>query len=489
MKAHFRIGKLFGYPGITAISVSVYLAASKFTYRMGFPLDDAWIHQTYARNLGLYGDWAYLPGQPSAGSTAPLWSGLLAVGHYLGLGPYLWTYLLGWMFFFSMVLLGVNLFRQIDPVHERWGYLAGVLLVFEWHLVWAAVSGMETILFTCLVLVVFGFLLLQKKRWFLLGIVVGLSVYVRPDGLTLLLPVLFVLMLERSHWRMKIYPALQTLIGLGLLFGPFLLLNVTLSGSYWPNTFYAKQAEYSIELMEPLFFRLVEQFQLPLVGVGIALLPGFIHFVYEAIKRQNWVRLSMAIWAIGYLVLYALRLPVTYQHGRYAIPMMALFFICGFGGTLTWIRLNSPALIKRILSRSLVISGAVILIMFWLLGARAYARDVAIIESEMVDTARWIAANTEEGAVVAAHDIGALGYFGERLLVDLAGLVSPEVIPFIRDEGLLAEYLHEQDAGYLVTFPNWYPFLVRDLIPIFRTNSPFAPQQGGENMTVYRWGT
>ena len=70
--------------------------------------------------------------------------------------------------------------------------------------------------------------------------------------------------------------------------------------------------------------------------------------------------------------------------------------------------------------------------------------------------AAWVAENTEPDAIIAAHDIGALGYFGNRKLIDLAGLVSPEVIPFIRDEGQIAAYLNEQEADYLVTFPGWY---------------------------------
>ncbi|MDP2778149.1 MAG: hypothetical protein Q8O48_10950, partial [Anaerolineales bacterium] len=59
---------------------AVYLLASRLTYAIGFPLDDSWIHQTYARSLAWNGEWAFRPGLLSAGSTSPLWSALLAIG-------------------------------------------------------------------------------------------------------------------------------------------------------------------------------------------------------------------------------------------------------------------------------------------------------------------------------------------------------------------------------------------------------------------------
>ena len=482
-----RIARQSIYPILAAISLGVYLAASQFTYRMGFPLDDAWIHQTYARNLGLHGEWAYLSGQPSAGSTAPLWSGLLAIGHNLRLGPYIWTYFLGWFLLSAIVMLGIQLVRKMEPFHEKWIAIAGILLVIEWHLVWAAASGMETALFTSLVLLVFTLTLGKTRSWILLGGIIGLSIYVRPDGLTLIGPVVMVLIFEKASWRKKFYRGIEFLAGFLLLFGPYLLANSALSGSYWPNTFYAKQAEYAVELLDPLWRRLLEQFGLPLVGVGAMLLPGFIYFTYQAVLRKSWERLGMCIWAIGYLVMFALRLPVTYQHGRYAIPMMPAYFICGLVGTLSWVKLNSPNLYRRVASKSLIIAGGMVLFSFWVLGVRAYAVDVAIIESEMVSTARWVAANIERNSIIAAHDIGALGYFTQHRLVDLAGLVSVEVVPFIRDENRLAEYLDEQQVDYLVTFPGWYPLLVKNAIPVFQTNAPYAPQQGGENMGVYQW--
>ena len=72
---------------IALVSFAGYLAASKSLYGFGFPLDDASIHQTYARNLACCGEWAFVPGDPSGGSTALLWSFAVSLGHALGLGP------------------------------------------------------------------------------------------------------------------------------------------------------------------------------------------------------------------------------------------------------------------------------------------------------------------------------------------------------------------------------------------------------------------
>ena len=123
---------------------------------------------------------------------------------------------------------------------------------------------------------------------------------------------------------------------------------------------------------------------------------------------------------------------------------------------------------------------------FWLIGARTYAEDVALIESEMVASARWVAENVPGDEIVAAHDIGALGYFDNHPLIDLAGLISPEVIPFIRDEEKLAGFLDESNVSYLISFPGFYPYLSEIAEPVFITDG-VAPVLGGNNMVVYRW--
>jgi hypothetical protein len=139
--------------------------------------------------------------------------------------------------------------------------------------------------------------------------------------------------------------------------------------------------------------------------------------------------------------------------------------------------------------RLIVTAGVLVVILlqvgFFVLGINAYRTDTAIIESEMVDTAVWVEKNTPPDALIAAHDIGALGYFGKRELVDLAGLISPEVIPFIRDEEKLDAYIHERGVEYLVTFPGWYPNLIRDKTLLYSSQAQFSPAAGGENMQVF----
>ena len=149
--------------------------------------------------------------------------------------------------------------------------------------------------------------------------------------------------------------------------------------------------------------------------------------------------------------------------------------------------MSAEAAWKRVLSAVWGVSAVIVLVAFWIFGGRAYALDVGVIETEMVDVALWINENIPEDAVVGAHDIGGLGYFGAREIVDLAGLITPDVIPFIRDQEQLAEYLDEKGAEYLVTFPGWYPDLVQELPLIYQSSGEFSALFGSDRMSVYLW--
>jgi len=485
------------YLALAVLVAGVYLAVNRAVGEAGYPLDDAWIHQTYARNLGEHGLFAFAPGQPSAGSTAPLWSGLLAVGYALRLEPLAWTYGLGILLLALTAWLTRRLVLGLAPEASKAAWLAGALVVVEWHLTWSAVSGMETLLFAALALVVFG--AEPRTRWppalalsGWLGVAAGLAVFVRPDGL-LLLPFMLARAAEPAEGRGA--RLTLNLLAFGALLAAYLGLNRALGGSIWPNTLYAKQAEYAALTLTPLWTRLGQVGAQPFIGPVALLLPGLAALVVgrwgqrAGRVRRLWAVALPLAWAAGVVGAYALRLPVTYQHGRYLMPVIPVLIAAGVAGLAGWLRPGSTRRGVRVFSRVWVAAVAAVALLFTGLGAQAYARDVQIIQTEMVRTADWVRDNTAPDAVIAAHDIGALGYFGERPILDLAGLVSPEVIGFMRDEAQLRAWLDQQGADYVMTFPGWYPALVAgpQAERVFVTGSPASVAAGGENMAVYRW--
>jgi hypothetical protein len=484
-----RVVQLVVLVVICAAASAIFVLSSSQYGNIGFPLDDAWIHQTYARNLIQFGQWVYFPGQVSAGSTSPLWTIFLSVAYLVSNKiPYAWTLILGFLSLLGLALAGEQIFRNLSANVRSKIPWVGIFLATEWHLVWGSASGMETILFGALILVVFVCLTGPRQSYLLAGILAGITVWVRPDGITLLGPAIFIAALLPQAWKIKIQAAMKVLGGFAVPFIGYLIFNLIIAGNLWPNTFYAKQAEYAVMIDQPFLQRFGNLIALPLIGAGCILIPGFIFASWKSIRDRDWNAIALLLWWLGYTLIYAIRLPVTYQHGRYLIPAMPIYFIVGLIGTAQFLKAKYTINRLKWYGSKLILASLVgVQIVFGFQGALAYRQDVGIINSEMVATAEWLNDNISPNAVIAAHDIGAIGYFSQLQILDLAGLVSPEVIPFIRDEIRLAAYLDENHAEYLVTFPGWYPYLISLASPIHQTDGKFSILAGGENMTVYQW--
>jgi hypothetical protein len=476
--------------GSMVICVVTYLAFSASYYRIGFPLDDAWIHQTYARNLIEYGRWVYIPNTLSGGSTAPLWTVLLSLGYLLSVPAKLWAYILGGISFFATAFISVRWYQGKKGQNGLPSLMLGLLILFEWHIAWAAVSGMETILMGAIAVLLFKLIESRSDRYWSAGILIGLGFWIRPDSILLLLPsvwYLFFLSFQEDDFKRGMISFLQLVAGVVALAGPYLVFNFLTAGSIWPTTFFAKQAEYAALLEQPLLTRAFSMLKAPLAGVGVLLLPAFLFHAYDLIRNRRYAELAPFVWIAGYFGAYVLRLPVSYQHGRYLIPILPVSLVLGYFGFSKLVGSISVRPSLRILQRVWILTVSVVVVLFWIIGGRAYAQDVAIIESEMVATARWIHENTPIGAKIAVHDIGAFGYYAERDLLDLAGLVTPDVIPIIRDEQALEMLMDREGVDYLMTFPDWYPYLTKVGEKLYQTDARFSPAQGGENMAVYRW--
>ncbi len=488
--------------GATILAVAaLYLGLSAAQGGPGFPLDDAWIHLTYARNLARHGRWEFVPGAVSSGSTSPLWTILLAAGYWLGLPYHLWAYALGGASLWLLAAAGMRLWRLLWPEWADKAWLPGLALALTFPLTWAAFSGMETLFFAALGLWTLTLAIEGRGGWrwmAALGLLSGLLILTRPDGLLVVgLAGAAILFSKTKNEKRKTLDVLGFALFTLLPLIPYLWFNLQVSGSIWPNTFYAKQTEYTALLARPLAARFFNLLFFSLGGPAagwrgmsgpyLLLLPGLLATLNPKSKIQNLKFYLPLVWAGGHVLAYAWRLPVTYQHGRYLLPILPVWVLFGLAGWLGLMGQWGDGRLSRIGKRSLTLTGTVIWLVFLLLGGQAYATDVAFIEGEMVTVAEWLAANTSPDALIAAHDIGAIGYFSERPLLDLAGLVSPEIIPWLADEARLADYIGRSDADYLVTAPGWpYERVAGTAVPLFDTDYIWTREQGFNNMIVYR---
>ncbi len=478
---------------LALVSAGLYVLVASAAGTIGFPLDDAWIHQVYARNLARRGEFAFTPGRPSAGSTSPLWTVLLAIGYVLPVDVRFWSYLLGAVFLGGSALLAMRLAAFVFPRSTLSPFLMPLFVLFEWHLAWSAVSGMEIPLFIFLSLLLLIQFVSGSPRW-LLGIAGGLVTLTRPEGFVLAALVGVGLLLpqpdtERDEGRsivssVSVRALLLYAVGFGFLIAPYFVLNLAASGTLLPNTFYAKNVEYSVLFQQvPFLFRWLQLVLVPWVGAQALLLPGLFFAIILLARKQEWRSLIPAAWLLILPALYAVRLPVVYQHGRYEMPVIPFIGLYGIYGTAALLR----HIRVRVVRATWALSTAVLVVAFWWVGAIQYAEDVAIIDCEMVQTAQWVAANASPEASVAAHDIGALGYFYDKPIIDLAGLVSPEVIPFLRDEDRLHDFLVSRKATLAIFFPDWYPNLASDphFVPVYRRNCPVARGASETDMVIY----
>jgi hypothetical protein len=288
--------------------------------------------------------------------------------------------------------------------------------------------------------------------------------------------------MTEKTWQLRSRAIWKTLIGFGSLVLPYVFFNLALSGNAMPNTFYAKQAEYgTFWHSKPALERVGEYLWPILASPFLALVPAALFWLRKQILRQNWGAVASLLWVIGYISIYFTSLP-AYQHGRYIIPALPVLYLWGILGFLEYV--FSEGANKRIV---FLWQGATLALClaFTFIGAQQNASDVFWIETEMVETARWVNQNIPADARLAVHDIGALGYYVRNPIVDMAGLITPEVVPFIRDEPRLEEYLDSKSVAYLITLPSFYPQLTANRELMFRAGSDLSAL--GENMGVYRW--
>lgn len=382
-----------------------------------FDLDDSFITYAYSRSLA-EGHGFVFAGQKALGTTTPLYALLLGVFSFAGAPMVETAKALGLLGALASCVLAWGLTRTLMGPWA--GLAASALLAVNARHAAVSMSGMETSLYAAVCLGALCAFLWERPYW--TAALASIACLLRPDGV-ILAAVLFVAHFaarRKFQWGPPLVFLLPLAVWIGYAYLEF--------GSPIPTSVTAKLAypEYGRFKLEVAAAILGAPLAIPLATLSVI---GLFH----ALLAERRL-LPLAAWAVLYLGAF-LRAP---NFPWYYVPPIAALLILGIAGVFSVLTVFVPwegrgwSALRGIVCLGLAGGlGWYTTIDFrqhreYL--ARTYGPEVTQAYHSM---ALWLRDNTLPDAVVAVPEVGYVGYYSERRVLDLAGLCSPQVIPYL----------------------------------------------------------
>lgn len=420
-----------------------YLAWNNRNYQ----LDDALIYLRYIRNFFNGSGLVYNPGDYFNGLTSPLYSYLVILAGLIIDNLQFANILLATICHASGLIIFSKVFFAERSLIARCLFiiLAGTFPYFF------LVYGMETPLFILMTgLCLYCY---QIKKYFWLGIFSGLLILTRVEGgflVTALLGGYLIKNRTLPSYRYFIIP-------LALITGN-LIFNKLYYGAYLPATGSAKVWQGQSGLwgdgwlflhVDYLFGWVFNSNYFYGFTLATLVLAGFASSIKKPANRE--IHLITATFLIGYSCFFIF-LNIPNYHWYYAPYFIFAIVYCTQGilliADILGTMFDSP--LKWVGHISALLLAATLI--YWAISIASITRGSF---TPYKNIGIWLNQNTQENAKIALVEIGTVGWYSDRPIIDILGLVNPLNARFI-GERKLEEWLNHYSPDYiLIHDPPW----------------------------------
>lgn len=441
---------------VWAIAALAVLVRACIAVATGFTNEDFMITLRCVENLAAGHGLVYNIGERVLGTTTPLYALALGLGAKLGLSPvgvgkslniladgalclvvFQWVRSLGW----ERAAMPAAFFVAVNPLHARW-----------------AVSGMETSLVTLVGMT--AWLAYTHRRYVACYAVLGLLFLLRWDSL-----MLTGVLTAAVVWRERRLPWRELLL-FALIAAPWVVYATWFYGSPIPVTAASKMAVYAWQhpgplpqahkLLTLLFGNPAYLLSTVCAGIGLwSVLRGgrgearnaaFTHpHPHTFLPPLIWLGVYWVAWLLSKVLLFE----------WYVVPPLPVWeALAALGAVSVWERL--PNRLTRNAQRAL---GAALVTALGALGLwrTYYLCDANQRVEELVrkPLGLWLQGQSRTGDTVMLEPIGYIGYYSQRRVLDVIGLVSPQVIPYWKPgaEAPLLDLAHAFQPEWVVLRP------------------------------------
>jgi len=284
-----------------------------------------------------------------------------------------------------------------------------------------------------------SFTLYARRRFYSCAVFSALATLARPDGL--LIPI--ILAIDYALTEKHAIPWKAVLLFAGLTF-PWFAFAFVYYGSPIPVTLVAKQQQGAMLVSQRFalrFFSILESYSKYLytwIEAGLAALG----IVYAFRFSRPWF--IFLAWGVTYFSAYTL-LGVSSYRWYYA-PLVPVFIASvglGIAYLEKMVNISKYKLINRLSQSNYHQILLVALLLVPLLGAQGRNLQQISINQESrfpiyQKAGEWLRINSRNEATIGSLEIGIIGYYAQRTMIDFAGLLKPEIAARLKSNGTYA---------------------------------------------------
>jgi hypothetical protein len=402
-----------------------------------YQLDDALIYLRYIKNFQEGHGLVYNPGERFNGLTSPFFTFIILLGSFFIKNLQWLSVVKAICFLVATAYLSSKLFFR-----SRFGELLTMFSIVGFGYFYSTI-GMETPLF--LLLIVLSLYLYKIDSDYVV-ISLALLVITRSEGIFLAAPICIDYLIRHRKLPKPAY----LISGIALLVLPFIFnkfyygdfLAVTGSAKigqgksgFWGYGWIFFQADYLFGFFSGN--RYIAWGLLSFAALGVILL------------RKNRLAIITLVFVISLLGFYGL-LNIPNYHWYYApFFLFSLIFACS---AIEWLMLNCWQA-KWVSPQGFAILALIFLMGFYFKNTMPW--ESGFRNESYILMGKWLKTNTPENSSVAMVEVGTVGWYADRRIIDILGLTNPHNAKYIAKGDVHSWPKHYQPDYILCHNPLW----------------------------------
>lgn len=159
------------------------------------------------------------------------------------------------------------------------------------------------------------------------------------------------------------------------------------------------------------------------------------------------------------------------RFNRYFMPMIPFYILASMYGYYSIFNLVKNYVKIPFIIKAINIAAYLAILVFtffnFLSYSKYYTSQCKFIYERHIKTAYWLRDNTKENDVIGTHDIGAIGFYSGRKIIDIAGLINPDLSKHSNEENYnekIMDYFRQSGVTYTAFFRDWFLILNQNIL-------------------------